>query len=227
MIDMSGVIVAKSDQINAPDLTNKPRTIKIAGVRLTGQEQATEIKIVGEDKVWRPCKSMVRVMARAWGIDGEKWKGESATLYCDPAVKFGKVQPGGIRISHLSGIRGTLTVCLQARKGVLVNYEIEPLPTQRTNTPAAATPQAAAADPSTDAGQSTGAASTDRIAAYCATVMDAISAAETTADLDAIEGKAATKLANHADQLAGIRTAVEFKRAFLAAQGDGFGGEAA
>ena len=211
MIDMSGVIVAKSDQINAPDLTNKPRTIKIAGVRLTGQEQATEIKIVGEDKVWRPCKSMVRVMARAWGIDGEKWKGESATLYCDPAVKFGKVQPGGIRISHLSGIRGTLTVCLQARKGVLVNYEIEPLPTQQ---PAAATPDAAPVD---------------RIAAYCATVMDAISAAETVADLDVIEGKAATKLANHADQLAGIRTAVEFKRAFLvaSAQGDGFGGDKA
>ena len=137
MIDMTPVLIAKSDQINAPDLIGKPRTIKIVGVKLTGKEQATELRLADDDKVYRPCKSMVRLMSRAWGIDGEKWIGQSATLYCDPKVRFGKDVPGGIRISHLSGIREKLVVCLQASKGVLKTYEIEPLPTQRSQNPAA------------------------------------------------------------------------------------------
>lgn len=131
MIDMSQVIIAKSDQINAADLLGTSRNVTIAGVKLTGKEQATEIRIEGDDKVWRPCKNMVRVMSRAWGIDGEKWIGQSATLYCDPKVTFGKDKPGGIRISHLSGLRGTLNICLQERKGSLRTYEIEPLAAER------------------------------------------------------------------------------------------------
>jgi hypothetical protein len=191
MIDMSGVIIAKSDQINAPDLIDKPRTIKIAGVKLTGQEQATEIKIVGEDKVWRPCKSMVRVMARAWGIDGEKWLGQSATLYCDPAVKFGKVQPGGIRISHLTGIRGTLTVCLQARKGVLVNYEIEPL-----------TERAAPVETPTE----------DKEAAtrkWCAATLALIDNTDTRPDLAELQAKRAAGLAKVRDVLPDLATQID------------------
>lgn len=127
MIDMSSVIIAKSDQINAADLIGTSRTVTIAGVKLTGAEQATEIRLANEDKVWRPNKNTVRIMARAWGNDGEKWIGRSATLYCDPKVKFGKDTPGGIRISHLSGLRDRMTVCLQERKGQLKTYEIEPL----------------------------------------------------------------------------------------------------
>ena len=218
MIDMSGVMIAKSDQINAPDLLDKPRTIKIANVRLTGKEQATEIAIVGDEKVYRPCKSMVRVMARAWGIDGEKWIGQSATLYCDPKVRFGKDLPGGIRISHLSGLRSKLIICLQASKGVLKNYEIEPLQ-QRVQNPAAPIPSAAAETLSIDAGQSAGAASNETIADpaadYAASIMDQISAAETVYEIEMIAEQARKKLARRAELLAGIETAVAFKVAFL------------
>lgn len=217
MIDMSGVMIAKSDQINAPDLLDKPRTIKIANVRLTGKEQATEIAIVGDEKVYRPCKSMVRVMARAWGIDGEKWIGQSATLYCDPKVRFGKDLPGGIRISHLSGLRSKLIICLQASKGVLKNYEIEPLQ-QRVQNPAAPIPSAAAETLSIDAGQSAGAASNeaaDPAAEYAAGAMDKISAAETVDEIETIAEQARKKLARRPELLAGIETAAGFKVAFL------------
>ena len=217
MIDMSGVMIAKSDQINAPDLLDKPRTIKIANVRLTGKEQATEIAIVGDEKVYRPCKSMVRVMARAWGIDGEKWIGQSATLYCDPKVRFGKDLPGGIRISHLSGLRSKLVICLQASKGVLKNYEIEPLQ-QRAQNPAAPIPSAAAETLSIDAGQPSGAASNeaaDPAAEYAAGAMDKISAAETVDEIETIAEQARKKLARRPELLAGIETAAGFKVAFL------------
>ena len=208
MIDMSGVMIAKSDQINAADLIGKPRTIKITGVKLTGKDQATEIKIDRDDKFYRPCKSMVRVMARAWGIDGEKWIGQSATLYCDPKVKFGAEQPGGIRISHMSGLREKLAICLQAKKGLLTTYVIEPLPTQRTVSPAAPLPGAAVDTPQPDAGQSVGAASNeDRAAEWAATHIASIRDADREA-LAALASKAKAKLANRADLLTLVRDAI-------------------
>ena len=67
MNDMTPIIQPKSDQINADDLISGPRTFTIDTVDIRGgTEQPVSIRLVGEDRVWRPCKSMSRVLVAAW-----------------------------------------------------------------------------------------------------------------------------------------------------------------
>ncbi|MGL5008414.1 MAG: hypothetical protein ACRC6I_00925, partial [Paracoccaceae bacterium] len=105
MMDMTAVIQPKSDQWNADDLIGGPRTITISDVTIQGgTEQPVSIHIKGDVKVYRPCKSMSRVLVQAWGPDARAYIGRSMTLYRDPKVKWGGMEVGGIRISHLSDI---------------------------------------------------------------------------------------------------------------------------
>lgn len=120
MNDMSSVIVAKSDQINADDLVSGPRTIRIAGVKInSASEQPVSIEIEGEKKVWRPCKTASRVLVAAWGPDANRYAGRIVTLYRDPNVKWGGLPVGGIRISAMSDIDpkkitdGKMTIALK------------------------------------------------------------------------------------------------------------------
>lgn len=104
-MDMTAVIQPKSDQWNADDLIGGPRTITISDVTIQGgTEQPVSIHIKGDVKVYRPCKSMSRVLVQAWGADARAYIGRSMTLYRDPKVKWGGMEVGGIRISHLSDI---------------------------------------------------------------------------------------------------------------------------
>jgi hypothetical protein len=128
MGDMSAIIVPKSDQINADDLLGRTMTITVSGVKIRGgQEQPISIEFEGSDKVFRPCKSMCRVLAQAWGLDSSLYRGKSMTLYCDPTVKFGPLAVGGIRISHMSHIDGPMVMALTATKGVKKSYKVLPL----------------------------------------------------------------------------------------------------
>jgi len=128
MGDMSMIIVPKSDQINADDLLGRTINITVTDVTIRGgQEQPISIHFAESDKVFRPCKSMCRVMAQAWGLDSKQYIGRSMTLYCDPTVKFGPLAVGGIRISHMSHIDGPMTMALTATKGVKKAYKVLPL----------------------------------------------------------------------------------------------------
>jgi hypothetical protein len=128
MSDMSQVIVPKSDQINADDLIGRDMTITIREVQIRGgQEQPVSIYFDGSDKAFRPCKSMSRVLVQAWGPDANKYVGHSLTLYRDPTVKWGGMEVGGIRISHMSHIDQPLTMALTATKGSRKPYTVKPL----------------------------------------------------------------------------------------------------
>lgn len=128
MNDMSQVIAPKSDQVNADDLIAGPRTYTIEGVDIRpGTEQPVNIKLAGEDRVWRPCKSMSRVLVSAWGPDAKVYAGRSVTLYRDPKVKWGGMEVGGIRISHLSHIEREMLLQLTATKGKRAPHIVKPL----------------------------------------------------------------------------------------------------
>lgn len=132
MGDMTAILAPKSDQINADDLIGRTITITVAGVTIKGgQEQPISIHFDGSDKVFRPCKSMCRVLAHAWGLDSKEYVGKSMTLYCDPSVKFGPLAVGGIRISHMSHIDGEMQMALTATKGVKKAYKVKPLVAER------------------------------------------------------------------------------------------------
>lgn len=128
MTDMSQVIIPKSDQINAEDFIAGPRTYTIEGVAITpGTEQPVQIKLVDEPRVWRPCKSMSRVLVAAWGPDAKVYTGRAVTLYRDPKVKWGGMEVGGIRVSHLSHIERDMLIQLTATKGKRAPHVVKPL----------------------------------------------------------------------------------------------------
>lgn len=156
MNDMSPVIVPKSDQINADDLISGPRTITITGVDIRpGTEQPVSIYFEGDNnKPWRPCKSMSRVLVAAWGADAKQYVGRSVTLYRDPKVKWGGMEVGGIRVSHLSHIDRDMVMALTATKGKRAPHTVKPLkntpPRQPSESPQAGVAQQSVESEATD-----------------------------------------------------------------------------
>lgn len=154
MNDMSVVIAPKSDQLNADDMLSGSRTVTIEKVVIKpGTEQPISISIKGEKKVYRPCKSMARVMVSAWGPDAKVYEGRSMTLYCDTKVAWGGMAVGGIRISHVSHIERDLTLPLTEKKGIRKPFTVKvlkqaPVSTQQQQAPADAAPAAEAPQPS-------------------------------------------------------------------------------
>jgi hypothetical protein len=125
---MAAVIVPKSDQINADDLIAGPRTITIASAKVTpGTEQPVSLGIVGDCKVFRPCKGMCRVMVQAWGADSQGFIGKSLTLYRDPDVTWGGAKVGGIRISHMSGIASPQVFAVSESRTKRKLMQVKPL----------------------------------------------------------------------------------------------------
>ena len=138
MNDMNQVIQPKSDQVNADDFIGGPKTFTIEAVTITpGTEQPVQIKLANEPRAFRPCKSMSRVLVAAWGPDAKAYAGRSFTLYRDPKVKWGGMEVGGIRISHLSHIERDMMIQLTATKGKRAPHIVRPLVAEVAQLPAA------------------------------------------------------------------------------------------
>ena len=146
MSDMSQVIQPKSDQINADDLISGPMTVTIEFVNINARdEQPVSIKLKGMTKVYRPCKSMARVLVHAYGPDAAKYAGKSMTLYRDPKVKWGGLDVGGIRISHLSDIDKEMVMMLTQTQKQRAPFKVKPLATTSTTAAAPTEPDNAIA----------------------------------------------------------------------------------
>ena len=130
MTDLSKTVAPKSDQMNADDLIAGPLTIRITRVTANegSPEQPINIFFEGDGgKPYRPCKSMRRVLIAVWGPDASTFSGRSMTLYRDPAVQFGGMQVGGIRISHMSNIDAPQTMALTATRANRKPFTVKPL----------------------------------------------------------------------------------------------------
>lgn len=128
MIDMTETIKAKSDQLNGDDLISGTLTITITGVEKASTEQPIAVKYNGDNgKPYYPCKSMRRVMVQLWGVDASKYVGRSMTLFRDAKVTWGGAEVGGIRISHMSDIKGKQTMSLTASNKAKKPYIVLPL----------------------------------------------------------------------------------------------------
>lgn len=128
MTDLSTTIAPKSDQLNADDLIAGPRTIRITGVKQGSAEQPIAIRYEGDDgKPYYPCKSMRRLLVGCWGPKGDAYTGRLLTLYRDPSVKWGGIEIGGIRISHMSDIDSDVTMALTETRGKRSPYRVKRL----------------------------------------------------------------------------------------------------
>lgn len=126
-MDISATLAPKSDQLDAVDLLSGPQTFTVTSVTAGNAEQPVQVRLAEFPRVWRPGKSMRRVLAHCWGADASKWTGRRVTLYCDPDVQFGGEAVGGTRISHLSHIDGAKKVPLLIKKGRSATFTVQPL----------------------------------------------------------------------------------------------------
>lgn len=129
MGDMNEVIKPKVDQLTADDLLAGPVTIRIRDVKVSpGTEQPVNVYYEGDNgKPWRPCKSTARLMVAAWGADSKEYVGKSLTLYRDDKVKWGGLEVGGVRVSHMSHIDTDLVLALTMTKGKKAPTRVRPL----------------------------------------------------------------------------------------------------
>jgi hypothetical protein len=128
-VNLSDSIVPKSDQLNAEDLLAGPKTVTIEKVTAGTSEQPVNVHLAETPgRPYRPSKTMRRVMVACWGPDAELYVGRRMTLYRDPAVKFGGMAVGGIKISHLSNIDKRTTLALTETRGKRAPHVVEPLP---------------------------------------------------------------------------------------------------
>lgn len=140
-MDITETLAPKSNQLNTDDLIAAPRTILITKVTAGNNEQPVAVHFDGDQgKPWYPCKSMRRVLVAAWGADASQYVGRGVTLFRDPSVTYGGIQVGGIRISHLSGLDGPLSIALTVTRQKRAPYKVLPLQAASPAAPAPTKP---------------------------------------------------------------------------------------
>lgn len=137
MADVTKALEAKSDQLNAVDIMAAHRVIKIRKVVVKDGDQPISVFFDGDnDKPWKPCKGMSRILAAAWGQDSDNWIGKHAEIYFAPEVLWAGKAVGGVRIKALSDIKPegldlTLAISKQSRKAIkvpLLAIDVNPYP---------------------------------------------------------------------------------------------------
>jgi hypothetical protein len=110
-VDISKALVAKSDQLNASDLTGAPIVATIAGVRKGDAAKPVIVDLVGMDgRPWKPSKGMLRVIAHGWGVESDAWAGRSVKLVNNPEVIYAGEKVGGVEVVAMSHIAADFTI---------------------------------------------------------------------------------------------------------------------
>lgn len=131
--DISALLMAKSDQINAADL---PRGVSIVARIVStqvsaGAEQKMTVKLERLDgvpvKLFRPCLGMQRLMAEAWGTKRSAYVGRVLRLETDPDVTYGKEKTGGVRITGMSDVPASFTYTLKTGRTATRPHRVEKL----------------------------------------------------------------------------------------------------
>jgi len=104
-VDISQALVAKSDCLNASDLTGSPIVATIKDVRKGDAAKPVIVDLEGMDgRPWKPSKGMLRVIAHAWGTESDKWIGRLVKLVNNPEVIYAGEAVGGVEVVAMSHI---------------------------------------------------------------------------------------------------------------------------
>jgi len=134
-MDISKALVAKSDQLNASDLTGAPIVATIKGVRKGDAAKPVVIDLVGMDgRPWKPSKGMLRVVAHAWGVESDAWVGRQVKLVNNPEVIYAGEKVGGVEVIAMSHLNAPFTIPVRISQkkvkqhtvGVLAEPSTEP-----------------------------------------------------------------------------------------------------
>jgi hypothetical protein len=110
-MDISQALVAKSDQLNASDLSGSPIVATIKDVRKGDAVKPVIVDLEGMDgRPWKPSKGMLRVIAHAWGTESDKWIGRLVKLANNPEVIYAGEKVGGVEVIAMSHINAAFTI---------------------------------------------------------------------------------------------------------------------
>lgn len=130
-MNLSQATLARSDQLNADDLVSGPRTFTVKEVRRGDADQPVAIVLAEfpANRPFKPSKTVVRILAYAWGEETDDWpENPRFTLYRDAKVKWAGQEIGGIRVSHMSHIKERIKIALAESKGKKTLHTVDPLP---------------------------------------------------------------------------------------------------
>jgi hypothetical protein len=127
--DFGETLTAKSDQLNADDLVGGPITVQITDAkRGDSPEQPLVLRLSGDHRPWKPCKTARRILAACVGSTNTgALIGRWVRLYRDPDVTWAGKAVGGIRVDGMSGIDRPVTIALALNKKAKAEHRIVPI----------------------------------------------------------------------------------------------------
>lgn len=133
-MDISHALVAKSDQLNASDLTGAPIVATIAAVHvIKGAPKPVIIDLVGMGgRPWKPSKGMLRVIARAWGTESDAWVGRLVKLTNNPEVIYAGERVGGVEVVAMSHLDKPFTEPVRISQKKVKQHTVEVLAEPQT-----------------------------------------------------------------------------------------------
>jgi len=127
-MDISKALVAKSDQLNASDLTGSPIVATIEAVRRGDAVKPVIVDLVGMDgRPWKPSKGMLRVIAHAWGTESDAWVGRLVKLVNNPEVVYAGEAVGGVEVVAMSHIPKAFTIPVRISQKKVKQHHVDVL----------------------------------------------------------------------------------------------------
>lgn len=127
-MDISKALIAKSDQLNASDLTGAPIVATIKATRPGDSSKPVIVELVGLDgRPWKPSKGMLRVLAYGWGTESDAWTGRSVKLVNNPEVIYSGVAVGGVEVVAMSHIDAQFTIPVRISQKKVKQHHVDVL----------------------------------------------------------------------------------------------------
>ena len=127
-MDISTALVAKSDQLNASDLTGAPIVATIEAVRRGDAVKPVIVDLEGMGgRPWKPSKGMLRVIAHAWGTESDAWVGRLVKLVNNPEVVYAGEAVGGVEVVAMSHIPKAFTIPVRISQKKVKQHHVDVL----------------------------------------------------------------------------------------------------
>lgn len=127
-MDISNALIAKSDQLNASDLSGAPIVATIQNVRPGDRTKPVIVDLVGMDgRPWKPSKGMLRVVAHAWGTESDAWIGRLVKLVNNPEVIYAGEAVGGVEVVAMSHIESAFTIPVRISQKKVKQHHVDVL----------------------------------------------------------------------------------------------------
>jgi hypothetical protein len=176
-------LTIKSDRLNYENFIMGAKEFKISKLAKKTDQGKARLLIYFEGHeatpYW-PSLGMIKCLSSpdGWGESPfSEWIGRSMTLFGEPTVVYAGKEIGGIQISHISHIKTEYSTKITLRRGMRIDFTIEPIAVMsaapakpaRPATPYPAEQFAAQLDKMRGSIAS-GKATADKIVAYCLTI---------------------------------------------------------